>query len=140
MLFVPEFYIVETVELVWNYSPKNWGMVIRFPIFPYHQKPYFFLSDTIFLSDTVFLHLIVECLSIYGEQLCSLALVATCCFQRSFYSLQFRFLIVQGGGAERPWCRPLYQARQQGAEQKCGRTRRQSQGADCRLQLAGQPA
>ena len=88
---MPEFYIVETVELVWNYSPKNWGMVIRFPIFPYHQKPYFFLSDTIFL------HLIVECLSIYGEQLCSLALVAACCFQRSFYSLQFRFLIVQGG-------------------------------------------
>ena len=87
MLFVPEFYIVESVELVWNYSPKSWGMVIRFPIFPifpifpYHQKPYFFLSDT------VFLHLIVERLSIHGEQLCSLALVATCCFQRSFYSL-----------------------------------------------------
>ena len=66
-------------------------MVIRFPIFPYHQKPYFFLSDTIFL------HLIVESLSIYGEQLCSLALVAACCFQRSLYSLQFCFLIVQGG-------------------------------------------
>ena len=84
MLFVPEFYIVESVELVWNYSPKSWGMVIRFPIFPifsYHQKPYFFLSDT------VFLHLIVERLSIHGEQLCSLTLVAACCFQRSFYSL-----------------------------------------------------
>lgn len=45
LLFVPVSRLVEVGELVWNYSPKSWGM---------HQIPHFPTS-----SDAVLLHLVI---------------------------------------------------------------------------------